>query len=451
MTRASVAFVCLAIVALASAGREALADGGADGFARFLAEREIDRERRQVLEEPGPWDEARQRALIRVLQRLAAPAALEVPWRLGAKGPASPPVVEDRLLRVDGRATFVGVQRLTAEQAVLADRPSLDLVRLVTADGGMVDVVVPEAPKAWPRWQRIDEPAFAVGLPLSTTSAPVPGPPPADAATWPDAATGMLMAATGIGWEPPTPLGSLGMDYGLFETVVDNAKLVAGDTAAFYDMLAAVGRAGPGVIEAAAGKPAAILPLIDPARQWFASHRGDPVTVTGIARRAVRIAIDEEWRRRQVAADHYWELYVFVNTPLLQVNDRRQDDYPIVCCVRELPAGFPTGDAIGEKVTVSGFALKRYLYPLPDLDISSSQGDRETRNQKMATPLLIGRTVSWTPEPSLAGATSMLSWVFTALAAAVGLALVYGLWSMNSRGGRRSPLPERIELPDDRG
>jgi hypothetical protein len=241
------------------------------------------------------------------------------------------------------------------------------------------------------------------------------------------------------------------MDYGLFETVVDNAKLVAGDTAAFYDMLAAVGRAGPGVIEAAAGKPAAILPLIDPARQWFASHRGDPVTVTGIARRAVRIAIDEEWRRRQVAADHYWELYVFVNTPLLQVNDRRQDDYPIVCCVRELPAGFPTGDAIGEKVTVSGFALKRYLYPLPDLDISSSQGDRETRNQKMATPLLIGRTVSWTPEPSLAGATSMLSWVFTALAAAVGLALVYGLWSMNSRGGRRSPLPERIELPDDRG
>jgi hypothetical protein len=45
----------------------------------------------------------------------------------------------------------------------------------------------------------------------------------------------------------------------------------------------------------------------------------------------------------------------------------------------------------------------------------------------------------------------MLSWVFTALAAAVGLALVYGLWSMNSRGGRRSPLPERIELPDDRG
>ena len=74
MTRASVAFVCLAIVALASAGREALADGGADGFARFLAEREIDRERRRVLEEPGPWDEARQRALIRVLQRLAAPA-----------------------------------------------------------------------------------------------------------------------------------------------------------------------------------------------------------------------------------------------------------------------------------------------------------------------------------------------------------------------------------------
>jgi len=450
MTRSAAAFVCLAILACLPAVREGRAAGDADGFAKFLSEREIDRERRRVLEEPGPWDDARQKEVIRVLKRLAAPAALEVPWRMGATAPASPAAVEDRLVRVAGRATFVGVQRLTEEQAVLADRPALDVVRIVTADGGTVDAVVPAAPQAWSRWRPIDEPAFLVGLPLSTVTAPVPGPPPADAAAWPGDAATLLVAATGIGFEPPTPLGRLGMDYGLFESVVDNAKLVPGDTAAFYAMLAAAGRAAPGVIEAAAGGPADILPIIDPAQEWFASHRGDPVTITGVARRAVRIAIDEDWRRRQVGADHYWELYVFVNTPLLAVNDRRQDDYPIVCVVRELPAGFPTGDSIGERVTVSGFALKRYLYPLPDLDIASSQGDRKTRGQKMATPLLIGRTLAWTPEPSLAGATSTLSWIFTGLAAAVGLALVYGLWSMNRQGGRRTDLPERIDLPEDR-
>jgi hypothetical protein len=189
--------------------------------------------------------------------------------------------------------------------------------------------------------------------------------------------------------------------------------------------------------------------IIDPTQKWFASHRGDPVTVTGIARRVTKITIDEAWRREEVGADHYWELYVFVDTPLLQVNERKQTDYPFVCCVRTLPEGFPTGDDVGEKVTVSGFALKRYAYPLPDLDIRSSQGDKAIRGQRMETALLIGRTVGWKPEPLAAAATSTLSWIFSTLAALIGLFLVYGLWAMN-RGGRRRDLPDRVELPDGR-
>lgn len=420
-----------------------------EGFVKFLAEREIDRPRRAVLEEAGPWDDARQKAVIRVLARLEAPASLEVPWRLQATAAASPPVVEDRLVRFAGRAVFVAQVPLTEEQALLAARPRLDLVRIVAAGGANIDVFVPEAPAAWARWRAIDEPAFVVGLPLSTVSAPRPEA-PADAAAWPSSAPALLLAATSVGWEPPTPLGGLGMDYGLFATVVDGKKLERGDTAAFYGLLAAVGRAAPGAIEAVAGKPADLVPIIDPTQKWFATHRGDAVTVAGIARRATKISIDEPWRREQVGADHYWELYVFVDTPLLQVNDRKQTDYPVVCCVRTLPDGFPTGDAIGEKVTVSGFALKRYGYPLPDLDIKSSQGDKETRGQRMETALLVGRTAVWTPEPSVASATGAMSWMFSALAAAIGLFMVYGLWSMNRRGGRRADLPDRVELPGGR-
>lgn len=446
MTRA---VPCLLLAVAATLGAVASA-ADADGFARFLAEREIGREQRRVLEGAGPWDDDRQKTVIRVLKRLDAPAALEVPWRLAAPAFNGTAAVEDRLVRFEGRAVFVAPLVLTEEQEVLAGRPTLDLVRLVAADGTAADVVVPVAPKSWGRWAAIDEDAFAVGLPLSTASFPQPGPPPADATAWPQAAPAVLLGATAVGWRPPSPLGSLGMDYGLFATVVDGKRLEGGDTEAFYAVLTAAGRAAPGAIEAAAGKPAEIVPIIDPTQKWFASHRGDPVTVTGIARRAVRISVDEPWRREQVGTDHYWELYVFVDTPLLRVGDRTQDDYPIVCCVRDLPEGFPAGESISEKVTVSGFAFKRYGYPLPDLDISSSQGDRKTRDQRMETALLVGRTLAWKPEPSVAAATSTLSWIFSAIAAVVGLAMVYSLFAMN-RGGRRPDLPDRIDLPGDRG
>ena len=441
-------FLLVLLASAAMRGADASA-ADADRFAEFIAEREIGREQRRVLEGAGPWDDARQKMVIRVLKRLDAPAALEVPWRLAAQAVAGTPQVADRLVRIEGRAVFVAPLVLTEEQAVLAGRPTLDLVRIVAADGTNADVVVPEAPQAWARWTPVDEDAFAVGLPLSTASFPRPGPPPADAAAWPEAPPAVLLGATAIGWRPPTPLGRLGMDYGLFATVVDGKRLEGGDSEAFYALLAAVGRAAAGSIEAAAGKPAEIVPIIDPARKWFASHRGDPVTVSGIARRAVRISVDEPWRREQVGTDHYWELYVFVDTPLLKVGDRTQDDYPIVCCVRDLPEGFPAGEAISEQVKVSGFAFKRYGYPLPDLDISSSQGDRKTRDQRMETALLVGRTLAWKPEPSVTTATNTLSWIFSAIAAVIGLALVYSLFALN-RGGPRPDLPDRIDLPGGR-
>jgi hypothetical protein len=433
------------------------AEEPAAGFVAFLAERGIDREQRRVLEQGGGWTDEQQKAVIRVLARLNAPPALALPWQEQAEPlRAGAPEVGDRLLRVRGRATFVAPQRLTEEQEQLAGQPTFDVVRIVAEGGEAVDVVTHHAPKTWPRWRPIDEPAGVVGLPLSTVASPRPGPPLADAAEWPAVSPAVLLAATGISWQPPTPLGGLGMDYGLFETVTDGRRLEAGDAAAFYALLTAVGRAQAGQIEAAAGKPADIVPIIDPTQKWFASHRGEPVTIDGIARRATRISIDEPFRRAQVGTDHYWELFVFVDTPLLQVNGRQQSDYPIVCCVRSLPEGFPTGDSISERVRVSGFAFKRYGYALPNVEISSPQGDRESKDERMETALVVGRTAVWKPAPSTARTTGVLSWIFSTLAAIVGLALAYGLWSMrrdarSSARRARSELPDRIDLPGGRG
>lgn len=449
--------LCVVLVARAASvsclrGEENLPPSAVLGT--FLTERGIDRSGRRVLEEQGAWGDAKQKAAIRVLARLAAPVEFEARWRREAEDlGGTVPEVGDRFVRVDGTAAFVASVGLSEEQQLLAGQPHLDVVRIVSRSGVPVDVLVKRAPQSWPRWKAIEKPASACGLVLGRSGGPRPAA-PGDGEPWPAAPAAMLLAANGISWHPATPLGELGMDYGLFEGVTDGTRLEAGDSGAFFGLLEAVGRAEAGRIEAAAGKPADILAIIDPKQKWFAAHRGDPLSISGIARRATRIAVDEPFRRAQLGTDHYWELFVFVDTPLLRVNDRDQDDYPIVCCVRTLPAGMPTGDRISERVRVAGFALKRYGYALPDYDVSSSQGERRSRNKRLETPLLVGREPVWLPNPSPATVAGPLVWVLTGITGLVGLLLAWTMWWMRRDSRRaerraRAELPDRVQLPGD--
>lgn len=423
----------------------------AGSFADYLATWKIDRGSRALLEEPTAWDSVKQELACRVLARIARlPAALATPWNADAapfRSLASSQRVQDKLVRVEGRATFVATVPLTAEQAELAGRKQLELVRIVTEEGLAVDVLADHVPKAWARGAGIDEPATVIGLPLAEGAGPAV--PSADGQT---AAPVLLLAAPSVGWFPSTPLGVLGMDYGLFDHVVDGQKLVAGDTEAFYAALAAVGRTTVAELEKLAGPPGDVVPLINPGTDWFARHRGEPFTVEGVARRATRIEVDDPLRQRQLGTDHYWELFVFVPTPLLEVHGRLQEDYPVVCCVRSVPHGMPTGQQIGERVRVSGFAFKRYGYPLPDVKISSSQGSKEQRGQRQETALLIGDEPIWSRAASATKEVNTLGWVFLAIAGLIGLALALAAWSFARDSRRRErqsrdDLPDRIELP----
>lgn len=416
--------------------------GGTGGLESFLAEKGIDRAARMPIEEATAWNDAVQQSAVRVLLRLAAPRELVSLWRGAAVDlGAGPPAVGDRLVAVRGRAVFTAPQPLTREQQELAaGRTHVDLVRIVDAAGTAVDVIVPHAPAGWARGRAIDESAAAFGLPLSIRSGPRPE-------GWPAAAPALLLAAPDVAWIPATPLGSLGMDYALFDTVVDGRRLEPGDTEAFFAMLAAVGR----MPEAPAGKPTDIVSLIDPSQKWFAAHRGEEVVIAGDVRRATRIAIDEPFRREQAGTDHYWELYVFLPTPPLNVDGNLQDSFPVVCCVRELPAGMPTGDRISESVEVSGFALKRYAYPLADAVI----GDAVRKGERRETPLVLGRRAVWKPHPVTTGASDALFAVFASLAGLVAAALAWGAWSMRrdarlAEARARAELPEKLELPGGR-
>ncbi|MFM1903155.1 MAG: hypothetical protein RLZZ440_1055, partial [Planctomycetota bacterium] len=439
----------------AARGSRAEEAGGTDA-ATFLKLRGIDRAERSGIEAASEWNAAADTVAIRLLERLAAPAALVAGWREAADPvPAAgdPVTVADAFFLTRGRAIFVAPWRLAEEAAALFGRPSYDVVRLVDERGLVIDLIVPEAPRDWPRWQTIDQPAAALGLPLTTTIAPRPIGPATAPSGWPPGQPGLLMAAAHVAWYPDTPLGRAGMDYALFDSVVDGKKLVAGDTAAFFAMLGAVGRTDPAAIAAAAAGPSDVMPLIDPARKWFPSHRGDPVVIDGTALRARRIPIDEEFRRRELGIDHYWELFVFVETPLLDVDGRLQDSYPIVCCVRDLPAGMPAGERINERVRVPGFACKRYAFgfeaPREEPPVNGA-----AELERRQTTLVVGPRPIWTPAPpAAAGRPSQL---LLGLAAAAALALVfgagilYGSWSVN-RTIRRSQaaLPDRIDLPEE--
>jgi hypothetical protein len=436
--------VCVAGLAPSGAGWSgvrAADEPAAGGLREFLAEKGIDRAARKAIEDAAEWNDAVQQTAVRVLLRLAAPAELVARWRGDAVDfGAAAATVDDRLVVIRGRAVFVAPQPLTPEQRELAaGRGRFDVVRIVDAGGVAADVLVLHAPAAWARGRPIDEPAVAFGVPLSTGVGPRPD-------GWPNGTPALVLASPGVAWNPATPLGALGMDYALFDTVVDGRRLEPGDSEAFFAMLAGCGTMPAGT----PGKPTDIVPLIDPAQKWFDGHRGDEVVIAGDVRRATRIAIDEPARRAQVGTDHYWELFVFVPTPPLSVDGNLQDSFPVVCCVRELPAGMPTGDQISESIVVSGFALKRYAYPLADAVI----GDAVRKGERRETPLVLGRRAIWQPRPSTRGASNLLFAVFAGLAALVAAALAWGGWSMRrdarlAEARARAELPEKLRLPGD--
>ncbi len=444
------------LMLIAAWGLPAIADEPREDFVSFLSLREIDQPHRSIFEAATEWNDDVESIAIKVLRRIDAPESLVAGWR---KAAAKPPAkgeavaVSDTLLSLRGRATFVAPRQLSPAIAEIFGGPQYDIVRFVDDGGLVVDVLTRAAPAAWPRWQPIDELAAALVLPLSTGAAPRPE---AEGKPWPTDAPALVAAAPRVAWYPDTPLGRLGMDYGLFDTVNDGTKLVREDAAAFYAMLAAAGHIKSKDVAAAAGRPIEAMRLIDPGRDWYPTHRGDPVIIEGSAVRTTRVAIEDPFWQAFVGSDHYWEVFVFVETPLLNVNGRMQNSYPIVCCVRELPKGMPAGERISERVRVAAFAFKRYAYPFND-HRPDAEGHVPDAPSRRMTSLLVGPGLTWFPTP-VEDFESLSIWTIGVVAGVVALAAIIGFRRFyRSRSideairKTRKDLPDRVELPQDDG
>ena len=267
-----------------------------------------------------------------------------------------------------------------------------------------------------------------------------------------DGTTLPVVAATRVAWHPETLLGDLEMDVGLFDSVRDRSGLSAADRPAFYDVLTAVGRAGTNELVRHAQRalpPGAEASSVVPLYEAPHDERGRLVLLTGTARRAIRIVIDDPAVAAQTGLDHYYELSLF--TPDSQGN-------PLVCCLRELPPGLPEGDNLYEPVRVAAFFFKLWAYESP------FALERGPEHRQLA-PLLIGRSVVRLPLPETA-------WNRYAglVAGVLFVAAVVGLWLIMWRlrrgddafhrelvsrrlapadGAELGDLDEVIELADD--
>ena len=146
------------------------------------------------------------------------------------------------------------------------------------------------------------------------------------------------------------------MDYGLFEGIRDDSAMAAADHEAFYRLLLLARTADPANLRREAER-------LDPSSQGLpalfhdpATERGRLVTLSGIARRIIRVAIDEPAVVSRLGADHYFEID-------LAADDSRSN--PLVFCTLDLPEGIsPFGPGSdGERVEATGFFLKNWQYP----------------------------------------------------------------------------------------
>lgn len=342
------------------------------------------------------------------------------------------------LVSLSGRVQRVQLHTLSAVDAARLEMFKYYECELQLDGGGTATVLATQVPQAWLSMPALDEPASASALFIRML-------PEADARA--DA----LFLSPRLAWHPTTAnppavsfsesvLGTLGMDVGALDDVRNRDRILPTERAAFYEMLDAMGHIGANQLVrfaqnnlptvkakwAAETEPLAAdgavtstaaqssSPQADQQRRLLAEevlrrmsagqysvaplfndadHQiGELVVLDGAVRRAVRVDVgttpdgqpSDVWQRFGI--DHYYELELFTDD---------SQNYPVVVCVRELPAGFPTGDDIHEPVRVPGFFFKTWLYHTRKVTNGSQSSFPVGEEQRQFAPLLIGPAPLW--------------------------------------------------------
>jgi|GEM_PF-1423371 len=147
---------------------------------------------------------------------------------------------------------------------------------------------------------------------------------------------------------------------------------------------------------------------------------GELFLFEGTARRAVRIAVDD-----QQGLGSYYEVEVYPS------ESRLLNQQPVVCCVPKLSPGFPTGDEIRVPVRMAGVFFKSWRYRSRNLQVAAGETGRQ---RQLYTPVLLGAMPTW-----LKSAASRDGWgaFWGGVAFLVLLGLVWGSMAYLARRDRR--------------
>jgi hypothetical protein len=248
-----------------------------------------------------------------------------------------------------------------------------------------------------------------------------------------------VFVAQRIAWHRRGPLGDLGMDVGLLDSIQDNSRtpVTSDEREGFYQLLNCVGRADtPRLIQLAGrnvNRLRAALQKNDPRPNTVNSaveialfnqperHHGELFLIEGTARRTTQIRVADPDIVARMGIDHYYQMEVF--TAGSQGN-------PLVICLRELPEGMPQGDNIYEAVRVPAFFFKKWAYRVPALN---GPGGGKPDHRLQLAPLLVARRAVWLPpEPN-----NPLSGLFTGLLMLLLLAAAWWTVWRYTRGDRQ--------------
>jgi len=238
----------------------------------------------------------------------------------------------------------------------------------------------------------------------------------------------LIFAAKHVGWFPDKPsiqlgvssdqvmLSQIGVDVSRLANIQHRAGMKGGDREGFYQLMAAVHHSESSQFAKLGRREFEISRMIKTPKDVV----GELYTLHGLARRAVRIEVDDADIRERFGIDHYWEIEVFLpmEKPVRFVDEQNAEgkvfnDYPFVVCVPELPANMETGDDIRAPFSFSGFFFKLWAYRTQFME------EMRTANAKPAmqlSPLLIGPTVELDlgPPPSESQISLIIACLFTA-------------------------------------
>ena len=340
---------------------------------------------------------------------------------------------ECRPVEVIGSIVRVNCIKSPRNVAALTNLEEIYAVQLLLPDSQTVWVVVPEIPVGLPVGQPLHQNGGASVILIhvsgkeSTKKQKEP----------------ILAVAAKLQWWPQTVFGKLGMDYGLFQSVVDGDSLRAVESDAFYSSLAVSARQK----EIPDGLPIddkSLVALLDPASDWLPLHRGRQVILDGTARRIVKVAVESNREQEMLGSDHYWEIFLFVQTPLLQIHNEYQETYPVVFCCTKLPQGMSVGEEVNERLKVAGFLFKRYRYVTRRLNYS---GKRAGEGRPQESPLLVGQSPVWVQAKQPARLPRGMTWLPVLTAVALVGWIVKGFCQSRHRSPLKESLPDQIQLP----